>query len=70
MQALPLLLIILCAVWLIASNLSKPLNQLARIFEEGIKHRRNAIPIQNRKIKSHIFEINRFIIVSTVIWFF
>ena len=26
MQALPLLLIILCAVWLIASNLSKPLN--------------------------------------------
>ena len=47
MQALPLLLIILCAVWLIASNLSKPLNQLARISEEGIKQHRNAIPIRN-----------------------
>ena len=58
-QALPLLLIILCAVWLIASNLSKPLNQLARISEEGIKHHRNAIPIQDRKIKSHIYEINQ-----------
>jgi len=59
MQALPLLLIILCAVWLIASNLSKPLNQLARISEEGIKHHRNAMPFQDRKIKSHIYEINQ-----------
>jgi diguanylate cyclase (GGDEF)-like protein len=58
-QALPLLLIILCNVWLIASNLSKPLDQLARISEEGIKYNRNAIPLQDKKIKSQIYEINQ-----------
>ena len=59
-QALPLLLIILVAVWFIAGNISKPLNQLARISEEGIKkHDRNVISFQDRIIKSRIYEINQ-----------
>ncbi len=59
LQALPLLLIILCIVSLIASSLSKPLNQLAKFSEDAIKRERPFHTLNEMNMKSTIYEIQQ-----------
>ncbi|WP_428911089.1 sensor domain-containing diguanylate cyclase [Niallia sp. Krafla_26] len=58
-QALPLLFIILGVVALIAYNISKPLNQLARFSEKAIKKETRVHSLKEMELKSKIYEIQQ-----------
>lgn len=59
LQSLPLLFIILSIGGLIANNLTKPLNQLARFAEKAIKKEKSIHSFSQLNSKSNIYEINQ-----------
>lgn len=57
-QSLPLLILILLIAGVLAKNLSKPLNMLAKYSEDAINQIRT-VPIQTLKIDSNIYEVRQ-----------
>lgn len=57
LNALPFLLLILIIGWVLASNLIRPLNTLARFSENAMNHSKSSIPLDQIEMNSRIYEI-------------
>jgi diguanylate cyclase (GGDEF)-like protein len=58
-QSLPLVLLILVFAGILSTNLSRPLNTLAKFSENALNEQRAAVPFMNLKIKSSIYEVRQ-----------